>query len=484
MYCGLRTCALMTALATVALAACGSDSTGPSGLSGPPVLTDINGATQPSGPTGSTVVIDGQNFGNTQGSATVLFSNGTGGTVPAAIASPTDWSSTFIVTTVPGGAATGPVVVTTALGKSNAITFTLTQNAAFNPSTIAWAATSALPVGLSGHAAAFAELHGTTTTRAVYALGGGDNSNAPVTSVYLATVGGSGTLSSWSPTATLPKALAFSAAAVATPANSRVTATGWLYVMGGATDAGGQPSTTVYRGTLAADGTVTSWAETTALPVPLHSTGAVIFHGDLYVAGGSTTGNAPAAAVYRSRIDTSGALGAWQTEAALPFARAHAGLGAFGGYLLTFGGDSGAVAPNTGSLSTSAIGDVASAKIDLRTGDLTSAGWTTNPNKLKKVVTKHTSVIAGGDVLITAGLYNGASTGSTEESYAQFNSDGTVGAFNGATGSNTISSMGGGNLFNHAALGYTDGNGAFHVLIVGGDDVNTPGTKHSGVFFY
>jgi len=484
MYCDLRKCVLVTALATVALAACGSDSTGPSGLSGPPVLTDINGATQPSGPTGSTVVIDGQNFGTVQASATVLFSNGSGGTIPAVIASAGDWSSTFIVTTVPAGAATGPVVVTTALGKSNAITFTLTQNAAFNPSTITWTATNSLPVALSGHAAAFAELHGTTTTRAVYAIGGADNSNTPATSVYLTTVGGSGSLSSWSPTTTLPVGLAFSAAAVATPANSRVNALGFLYVIGGATDASGQPSTTVYRGTLAADGTVSSWVQTTALPVPLHSIGAVIFHGDLYVAGGSTTGNAPAGAVYRSRIDTSGTLGAWQTEAALPFPRAHAGLGAFGGYLFTFGGDSGAVAPNTGSLSASALGDVASAKIDLRTGDLTSAGWTTNPNKLKKVVTKHTAVIAGGDVLITAGLYNGASTGSTEESYAQFNSDGTVGAFNGATGSNTISSIGGGNLFNHAALGYTDGNGALHVLVVGGDDVNTPGTKHTGVFFY
>ena len=471
-------------LGALLLVGCGGGPTGPSGPSGPPVVADVNGATQPSGPTGSTVVIDGQNFGAAQGSGTVLFSNGTGGTVSAVIASAGDWSNTFIVTTVPAGAATGPVVVTTTGGTSNAITFTLTQNAAFNPSTITWTATNALPVGLSGHALVFAQLESTTTVHAVYAIGGGDNSNAPVTSVYLATVGGSGTLSGWSPAKVLPKALAFSGAAVATPANSRVTATGWLYVIGGATDAAGQPSTTVYRGALAADGTVSSWAETTALPVPLHSMGAVIFHGDLYVAGGSTTGNAPAAAVYRSRIDTSGALGAWQTEVALPFARAHAGLGALGGYLFTFGGDSGAVAPNTGTLSTSAIADVASAQIDLRTGDLTSAGWTTNANKLKKAVTKHTAVVAGGDVLVTAGLYNGASTGSTEETYAQFNSDGTVGAFNGATGSNTISSAGGGNLFNQAALGYTDGNGAFHVLVAGGDDVNTPGTKHSGVFFY
>ncbi len=67
----------------------------------------------------------------------------------------------------------------------------------------------------------------------------------------------------------------------------------------------------------------------------------------------------------------------------------------------------------------------------------------------------------------------------------QLNSDGTVASFNGATGSNTISSLTGGiNIFNHASVGYTDGSGAFHVLVIGGDDVNAPGTKHTGVFFY
>ena len=42
----------------------------------------------------------------------------------------------------------------------------------------------------------------------------------------------------------------------------------------------------------------------------------------------------------------------------------------------------------------------------------------------------------------------------------------------------------GGNLFNHAATGYLDATGAFHVLVVGGDDVNTPTKKHKGVFYY
>jgi hypothetical protein len=127
---------------------------------------------------------------------------------------------------------------------------------------------------------------------------------------------------------------------------------------------------------------------------------------------------------------------------------------------------------------------VSYAKIDLRTGDLTAAGWTINSSSLTKATSKAHRGRRGGNVLITAGLYNGASTGSSEQSYAQLNADGSVGSFNGATGSNTILSLGGRNLFNHAATGYTDGSGAFHVLVAGGDDVNLPGTKHSGVFFY
>lgn len=183
-------------------------------------------------------------------------------------------------------------------------------------------------------------------------------------------------------------------------------------------------------------------------------------------------------------IATSGALGAWQAEPGLPSARAHFGFGAFGGYLYALGGDSGTTAPNAGT-AASAMGDVALAPIDLRTGAIATPGWTTALSKLKKAVSRHTAVMAGGNVLVTAALYNGAATGSSEESYASLGSAGAVSAFNGATGANTIASLTGGvDLFNHAAIGYTDGSGAFHVLVAGGDDVNAPGTRHAGVYFY
>lgn len=93
---------------------------------------------------------------------------------------------------------------------------------------------------------------------------------------------------------------------------------------------------------------------------------------------------------------------------------------------------------------------------------------------------------SSGAAIFHGQLYvGGGATRSSEESYAQLGAAGVVGAFNGATGANTIGSLSGGaNLFKHAAVGYTDGSGAFHVLVAGGDDVNAPGTKHNGVFFY
>jgi hypothetical protein len=480
----LRTLVASGMVAGSILACGGSD--GPTGLAGPPVVSSVNGATAPAGPIGSTVLIEGQAFGSSQAAASglVLFSDGAGGTVAAVIASSADWTDGFIITTVPTGAATGDLVVQTSKGTSTPVTFSVTANAPFSPSTVSWTSTSTLPVGLSGHAASFAEIRGTATTRAVYVTGGADDTNAPQTTVYYATVGATGSLGDWTATAALPTAIAFHRTVVATPANSRVTGLGFLYVLGGATDATGQPTSTVYRGTLAENGTISSWVQVGSLPAPLHSFGVTIFLGNLYIWGGATTGNAPVATVYRSAIDGTGGLGAWQAQAALPANRAYFGSGSFGGYLYAFGGEGGTGAPHDATVSATSLSSVVYAKIDLQSRNLTAAGWTLNAATLIKTVSKHTAVVAAGNVLITGGQYAGASTGSTEESYAQLNADGSTASFGGATGANTILSAGGGNLFNHAAVGYVDGNGAFHVLIVGGDDVNTPGTKRTGAWFY
>jgi hypothetical protein len=337
---------------------------------------------------------------------------------------------------------------------------------------------------LSGHAAAFAPPTGPGTNGVVYVLGGADSTDVPRGGVLYATVLTTGQIAAWIPTTSLPTAVAFHASVVATPFNSRVQGNGYLFALGGATNAAGLPTTAVYRGTLNSDGSISSWSAQGALPAPLHSFGAVIFHGDVYVLGGATTGNAPVSTVYRSRIDATGTLGAWQSLSPLPSARSYHAALSFGEYLYALGGDDGSVAPNDSTNAATETSEVAYAKVDIRTGNLVAPGWTVNPSSLKKAVSKHTAVVGGGNILVTAGIYNGAKTGSTEETYAQLNSDGTVGSFNGATGSNTISSAGGTDLFNHAAVSYVDAGGVAHVMVIGGDDLNAPGKKRTGVWFY
>jgi hypothetical protein len=453
-----------------------------------PLLSFVNSATKPSGNAGSTVIIEGDAFADVQGPGRVLFSDGAGGTIAAAIAAADDWTNTFIVTTVPSNAQTGPVLVETATGQSSALPFTVTQNAIFSPSTISWSQTQDLPAAVSGHRAVFAPIDDATgqTIQYVYTIGGASADNVPRVEVDFAVIQNDGALSGWTQGTDLPAGRAFHAAVAATPFNSKVQGSGFLYILGGIEQAGGQSVDGVFALPLNDDGTTGAPVSATSLPAPLHSFGAVIFRSTVYVVGGATTDHAPVASVYRARIDTLGALSAWEALPALPSARAYHRLSTFGGFLYAVGGETGAIDPNDGGFQNNAtkLDEVTFVGIDLRTGDFAASSWTVNGAKLQKSRSKHSALAAGGSIFASAGLYAAAGTGSSENTFAQINSDGTVGSFGGATGSNTLLSEGGVNLFNHAAIAYVDAAGVAHVMILGGDDVNTLGTKRSAVFFY
>jgi IPT/TIG domain len=449
-----------------------------------PILRFLNGASAPAGAIGAAVVLEGRAFGDQQGDAQVFFSDGAGGTIQATIARPSDWTNTAIATVVPSGAATGPVLVQTAAGTSDSVTFTIASPPTFAPQALAWTSATALPVGLSGHAAAMAAVG--SAGQFVYVIGGADSSGVPRKDVLFSPLQSGGGLGDWTATTPLPTATAFAAAVIATPANSRIShRPGSIYVVGGITSAGGDPVATVFQGALNTDGSVMAWSGT-GLPVALHSARAAIFRGDLYIAGGSMAGNVPVALVYRARIDSLGVLGPWRQEPSLPFARSYAGFGALGDYLYAFGGDSAAVTPDEANVASNGtkLSQIAYAKVDLLTGDLLNTSWTVNGGSLATAVSKHTAVLAGGTVLITGGLYQGAAADSTEERYAALNADGSVGAFTNATGTHTIVSAGGKALFNHAAVTYVDDGGVAHVIILGGDDVNAPGKKRAEVWIY
>jgi hypothetical protein len=453
-----------------------------------PSLQFVNSATKPSGNTGSTVILEGAAFGDVQGTGAVRFSDGAGGTVTATIASPEDWTNTFIVTTVPSGAGDGDVVVVTATGTSNGIPFTLTEAATFSPSTINWTETTGLPAAVSGHQAAYVPIDDATgtTQNYVYVTGGTGNDSVPLANVWHAQIQSDGSIASWTQsTNTLPTSRAFHASIAATPFNSRVKGNGYLYALGGL-DGVASVTTGVSIAPLGTDGSVGAWSSATALPQPLHSAGAVVFRSAIYVAGGATTGNAPVATVYRARIDTLGLLGAWEQLVALPSARAYHRVVSFGGYLYAVGGESATVHPHDPNQTNNdtKLSEVAFIRINLRNGDLVGTAWTINESSLQKNRNKHSLLAAGGNLFASSGLYAAANTGSSENTFAPLNADGTVGSFAGATGSNTLLSAGGANLFNQAAISYIDANGEAHVMILGGDDVNDPSAKRAKVLFY
>jgi hypothetical protein len=89
--------------ATLGLSGCGSSSSGTSNPP-PPPTPGITNLSPSSGAVGAAVTIAGTNFGATQGTSSVTF-NGMAAT-------PTSWSATSLVVTVPAGATTGNVVVT------------------------------------------------------------------------------------------------------------------------------------------------------------------------------------------------------------------------------------------------------------------------------------------------------------------------------------------------------------------------------------
>ncbi len=79
----------------------------------------ISGLNPTSGPVGSSVTITGTNFGTSQGTSKVAFNGTDAGTA-------TSWVNTQIIVSVPTGATTGNVVITTGAGTSNGATFTVT----------------------------------------------------------------------------------------------------------------------------------------------------------------------------------------------------------------------------------------------------------------------------------------------------------------------------------------------------------------------
>jgi len=454
-----------------------------------PTIARVNGVTKPSGLVGMTVLIEGDAFGD-HAHGQVFFKATDGSSIEAAIADPAnDWTNNFIVTTVPTGTANASeITVQTAMGTSVPISFGLISGSTFSPSVINWTSTSSLPVPLQGLGAAFVPPSNPASNPANYVFvagGASDQANVATTSVFRAQVQQSGALSAWETGLTqLPEARAYHstvAATAYTAAIDTMTTEAFLYALGGVDDAGTTVGTAYYA-KVELDGSVGAWQLTTPLPSAVHSASAVVFRGYIYLAGGANAQNAPAATAYRAAVNVDGSLGPWQPVASLPGVAAFHAVLNFGPYLYAVGGDATAVSPIQSTLSGGEKSAVYLARVNLRTGDLTAAGWAplTAMNKSRS---KHNTVVGGGYLFTTSGIYSG-NPGSSENTYSQINADGTIGSWLGATGTNTIGTLLGYDLYNQAAISFVDATGHGHVLVLGGARRQQQGRASAAVVYY
>ncbi|HUL50882.1 MAG TPA: hypothetical protein VLT79_12765 [Gemmatimonadales bacterium] len=443
-------------------------------------VSDINGAYHAEGPIGSTVIVEGIQFGDVQGSSQVLFSNSLGSAIlPAPVS---QWNNTFIVGTVPTGAVSGAVTVDNGNGANTLQIFNVTPASAFSPTSItSWTSAAALPASavVSGAAVATGNIRsGGGTVRAIYVVGGEGSSGTPVASVYVSTIPAAGPIGAWTTTTAMPVSLTFSAAVVATPGNSADSSTqgGHLLVIGGATDSAGTSTDAVYRGTIKADGTILagSWSQSSTLPAKLHAMGATIFLGHLYVWGGAGSNNTPVTNVYRAVIQPDGSIkpGDWTSQPGLPSARSRFGYGQYNGALYVFGGDGVAHSPND-STSASASATVYYAKVDLYSRNV--GAWATNPNSLPSARMAGGAVVMGPPGSGSAIVFSGLSASGSNDVYATINADGTVGTFANLAANLPTP------VYNAAATGYVDGNGGFHALVAGGASRTAPATRTGAV---
>jgi parallel beta-helix repeat protein len=92
-----------------------------------------------------------------------------------------------------------------------------------------------------------------------------------------------------------------------------VAANNYIYLIGGQ-DTTPTSTTTVQYTSQNKDGTLGTWATTSALPAALDSASAAVANGYVYLTGGRTNGTA-SNAVYYAKINTDGTLGSWSTSA-------------------------------------------------------------------------------------------------------------------------------------------------------------------------
>ncbi len=164
-------------------------------------------------------------------------------------------------------------------------------------------------------------------------LTGGYNASSVVSTVYSVQTKPDGTIGTWATLNTLPAIVQEHAA---------VAYNGYLFVLGGTSNAAGQSVSTVYSAQIMGDGTIGTWATLNTMPSLTYIHKAVAYNGYIFVTGGVNSSGTVLSTVYSTPIKSDGTIGTWQTLNALPAITSDTVSFAYNGYLYVGGGNNGA----------------------------------------------------------------------------------------------------------------------------------------------
>jgi hypothetical protein len=203
---------------------------------------------------------------------------------------------------------------------------------------------------------------------------------------------------------------------------------GYAYQVGGLTGAPAA-STTVDYVKVNSDGTLGTWATTTALPAARYAASVVASNGYLYVVGGCSDSSATAACttavntVYYAAIKPDGTVGAWQTNAFnLPANRGYASASVANGNLYVIGGHIGTGTPTPQT--TVYYGRINADGAVYNTA--VSGGWSSG-TVLNTATYGQQTLVANGGIYLIGGCTDAVSTCTTPTSTVQFASTSTAG---------------------------------------------------------
>jgi len=252
----------------------------------------------------------------------------------------------------------------------------------------------------------------------VYALGGLNNSVAPVNTTYYARIGSGGLPGPWQASTSLPVPIGYSDSAVAYD--------GYIYVFGGWSGKANQPSKTVYDAPIQPNGSIGVWQTDTSLPGVISDTTVQVYNGYAYVIGGMPNRESDVSAVYYAKLNTQGpgSVGPWSsvTDPAIGTDADRSSV-VNNGYLYIFGGR---------DPSANVSMAVYSAKL---APNGAPGNWAVSPNHLLEGLYNTAAVTRSGYVYLIGGMDN-SGTNNAVVFYAQLDANGvgSVGSWIGAHG--------------------------------------------------